>query len=132
MTIETEDAVVAGINVTPLVDITLVLLIIFMVTAHFVEDTGIKVQLPKTATAELNPTPALQVTLGKNGEITLMGRRTELQALKTAMTQEVAANAGVRVVIAADENMAYKNVITILDAIKQCGVARVALSSEKY
>lgn len=126
-----EDGIVTGINVTPLVDITLVLLIIFMVTAHFVNDTGIKVQLPKAAAAEINPTPALSVTIGKNGEMMLMGQKVDANGLKANMVREVALNPGVRVVVAADETLIYKNVVNILDIIKQSGVTRVALSSEK-
>lgn len=126
-----EDGVVTGINVTPLVDITLVLLIIFMVTAHFVNDTGVKVQLPKAAAAEMTPTPALTVTVAKNGDILLMAQKVDINGLKANMAREAALNPGVRVVVAADESLVYKNVVRILDVIKQSGVTRVALSSEK-
>lgn len=126
-----DDGIVTGINVTPLVDITLVLLIIFMVTAHFVSDTGIKVQLPKAAAAELAPTPALTVTVAKNGDILLMAQKVDLYGLKANMAREAAINPGVRVVVAADEELVYKNVVKVLDIIKGAGVTRVALSSEK-
>jgi biopolymer transport protein ExbD len=126
-----EDGVVGGINVTPLVDITLVLLIIFMVTANFVNDMGVKVQLPKAAAADINPTPALTVTVGKDGKIFLMGQKVDLNGLKANMVREAQLNPGVRVVVAADETLIYKNVVAILDSIKSAGVTRVALSSEK-
>ncbi len=126
-----EDGVVTGINVTPLVDITLVLLIIFMVTAHFVTDTGVKVNLPKAAAAEVNPTPALTLTVAKNGELQLMGQKVDANGLKANMAREAQLNPGVRVVVAADEALIYKDVVRILDLIKQAGVTRVALSSEK-
>lgn len=126
-----EDGVVTGINVTPLVDITLVLLIIFMVTAHFVSDTGVKVNLPKAAAAEVNPTPALTLNVGKNGELSLMGQKVDVNGLKANMAREAKLNPGVRVVVAADEALIYKDVVKILDLIKQAGVTRVALSSEK-
>ncbi len=126
-----EDGVVTGINVTPLVDITLVLLIIFMVTAHFVTDTGVKVNLPKAAAAEVNPTPALTLTVAKNGELQLMGQKVDVNGLKANMAREAQLNPGVRVVVAADEALIYKDVVSILDLIKQAGVTRVALSSEK-
>ena len=126
-----EDGVVTGINVTPLVDITLVLLIIFMVTAHFVTDTGVKVNLPKAAAAEVNPTPALTLTVAKDGELQLMGQKVDVNGLKANMAREATLNPGVRVVVAADEALIYKDVVKILDLIKQAGVTRVALSSEK-
>lgn len=132
MTADTEeDGVVTGINVTPLVDITLVLLIIFMVTAHFVTDTGVKVNLPKAAAAEVNPTPALTLTVAKDGELQLMGQKVDMNGLKANMAREAQLNPGVRVVVAADEALIYKDVVKILDLIKQAGVTRVALSSEK-
>ncbi|MFO1469904.1 MAG: biopolymer transporter ExbD [Turneriella sp.] len=126
-----EDGVVTGINVTPLVDITLVLLIIFMVTAHFVTDTGVKVNLPKAAAAEVNPTPALTLNVAKNGELSLMGQTVDANGLRANMLREAKLNPGVRVVVAADEALIYKDVVKILDLIKQAGVTRVALSSEK-
>lgn len=126
-----EDGVVTGINVTPLVDITLVLLIIFMVTAHFVTDTGVKVNLPKAAAAEVNPTPALTLNVAKNGELSLMGQKVDANGLRANMAREATLNPGVRVVVAADEALIYKDVVKILDLIKQAGVTRVALSSEK-
>ncbi|MBV6494424.1 MAG: Biopolymer transport protein ExbD [Turneriella sp.] len=128
---DTEDGIVSGINVTPLVDITLVLLIIFMVTAHFVTEEGLKVHLPKAAAAELVPTPAITVTYSKEGEIRLMNQKVDMNGLKAAMAREAQLNPGVRVVVAADEALVYKNVVTILDTIKAAGVTRVALSSEK-
>lgn len=127
-----EDGVVTGINVTPLVDITLVLLIIFMVTAHFVTETGIKVNLPKAAAAKVNPTPALTLNVGKNGALSLMGQQVDMNGLKANMAREAKLNPGVRVVVAADEALIYKDVVKILDLIKQAGVTRVALSSEKF
>lgn len=126
-----EDGVVTGINVTPLVDITLVLLIIFMVTAHFVTDTGVRVNLPKAAAAEVNPTPALTLNVAKNGDLSLMGQKVDAKGLEANMAREARLNPGVRVVVAADEALIYKDVVKILDLIKQAGVTRVALSSEK-
>ena len=126
-----EDGVVTGINVTPLVDITLVLLIIFMVTAHFVTDTGVKVNLPTASATAANPTPALTLNVGQKGELSLMGQQVDANALRANMARQATLNPGVRVVVAADEALIYKDVVKILDIIKQAGVTRVALSSEK-
>lgn len=132
MTNENEmDGVVTGINVTPLVDITLVLLIIFMVTAHFVNDTSLKVHLPKVAAAEVVPAPALTVSVNKEGKMQLMGQEVDAQALGSIIEREVALNHETRVVVAADEGLVYGEVIGILDSLKKAGVSRVALSAEK-
>ena len=62
-----DSELVTGINVTPMVDITLVLLIIFMVTASFIVNSGLKVNLPKASTTEAQATASLTVTLDQSG-----------------------------------------------------------------
>lgn len=132
MTADTEqDGTVTGINVTPLVDVMLVLLIVFMVTAHFVSDSGIKVNLPKAATTEGSATPALSVTLDKEGNLLLMENTVDLNGLKSTLEREAKLNPAVRVTLAADQALSYKAVVETLDAIKQAGVKRVALAAER-
>ncbi len=125
------DGVVTGINVTPLVDIMLVLLVIFMVTAHFVTDSGVKINLPKAATSEANATAALTVMMDKSGKILLMDHEVDVNGLKANLARESQLNPGVRVNLAADGALPYDQIVTVLDAIKQAGVTRVALQAEK-
>lgn len=126
-----EQDVVTGINVTPLVDIMLVLLIIFMVTSHFIQDSGLKVNLPKAATTEAVVTPALTVTLDSKGSLRLMDSEVDLNGLKTNLQREAGMNPGVRVTLAADDRLPYRDIVAVLDLIKQAGVTRVALSTQK-
>ncbi|MCG3205848.1 MAG: Biopolymer transport protein ExbD [Elusimicrobia bacterium] len=126
-----QDGVVTGINVTPLVDIMLVLLIIFMVTAHFVADSGLKINLPKAATAEGSATPSLTVSLNQAGDIFLLENQVDANGLKANLEREAKLNPGVRVTLAADQALPYREIVRILDLIKQSGVTRVALASEK-
>jgi biopolymer transport protein ExbD len=129
---ETEDGVVTGINVTPLVDIMLVLLIVFMVTAHFVQDSGLKVNLPKAASTETTTaTAALTVTMDGKGALRLMENDVDLNGLKANLEREAKANPGIRVTLAADEELPYKQIVAALDTIKQAGVTRVALATQK-
>ena len=125
------DGTVTGINMTPLVDIMLVLLIIFMVTARFVTDSGVKINLPKAATTEGAATAALTVSMDSEGHIRLMDNEVDLNGLKANLNREAKINPGVRVVLAADGGLAYDKVVAILDTIKQSGVTRVALAAEK-
>jgi biopolymer transport protein ExbD len=62
-----ENDTITEINITPMVDITLVLLIIFMVTATFISEQALQVHLPKVATREDAPSPAITVTMGSSG-----------------------------------------------------------------
>lgn len=127
-----DDGVVTGINVTPLVDVVLVLLIIFMVTAHFTSNGELKINLPKTAAAEASPTAAgLIVSLDGEGRLFLMEEAVDLNGLKANLAREAELNPGVRVTLAADGQIHYQQVVGVLDAIKQSGVTRVSLASER-
>lgn len=126
------DGVVTGINVTPLVDIMLVLLIVFMVTAHFVQDSGLKINLPKAETIEaVTATAALTVTMDDKGALRLMDSDVDLNGLKANLEREAKLNPGVRVTLAADQDLPYRYIVGVLDLIKQAGVTRVALAAEK-
>lgn len=132
MNVENEqEGVVTGINVTPLVDIMLVLLIVFMVTAHFVQDSGIKINLPKAATSEAATTASLVVTLDSKGVIRLVDNEVDLNGLRANLERESKINPGLRVTLAADQDLSYRKIVQVLDLIKQSGVTRVALASEK-
>src|SRR5262245_30129816 len=126
-----DNDLVTGINVTPLVDITLVLLIIFMVTATFVSEQGLKVQLPKVATQELAPTPALTVAVDKNGQLVLMKKAVTPEELRAALAKELRLDPNVKVLLKASKDLAYGDVAGVLDLIKQAGIAKVALAMER-
>ena len=126
-----DDDIVQGINVTPLVDITLVLLIIFMVTATFVTEQGLKVTLPKAATAEMPPTPALTVTVGKGGQMRLMKLTVDMAGLKANLENEVKLDPNVKVLIKADKDLTYGEVAAVLDTVKSAGVDRCALAMDR-
>ncbi len=122
---------VTGINVTPLVDVTLVLLIIFMVTATFVSEQGLNVALPKVATQEAAPSPALTVALGKNGELVLMKKKVDLKQLQAEMARETRLDPHVKVLLKAHKDLTYEAVAQVLDALKSAGVTKVALAMER-
>lgn len=125
-----DDGTVTGINVTPLVDIMLVLLVVFMVTAHLTAGSELKIQLPKTAVAAAAATPGLTVTVDAAGALRLMQSPVDLDALVFALRDEAKANPGVRVTVAADGRLPYQRVVDILDSIRRSGVTRVALAGE--
>ncbi|MEK7767759.1 MAG: biopolymer transporter ExbD [bacterium] len=122
---------ITGINVTPMVDITLVLLIIFMVTATFVADASLKIHLPKAAASEASGAASLTVTLDLKGGLHFMKDAVGESELRTRLEQAARANPGVRVALAADRGLSYGQVVHILDLIKQAGISRVGLSSER-
>ena len=126
-----DDDLVTGINVTPLVDITLVLLTIFMVTATFVTEQGLKVDLPKAAVQEASPTPALTVTLGADGRLRLMKLDVDLNGLRANLEHEAKLNPAVKVLLRAHKDLSYEKVAGVLDVIKLAGIKRCALAMDK-
>ncbi len=123
-----EEDAITGINVTPLVDITLVLLIIFMVTTSYIVKAAIEVDLPKAATARETRPTSLSVVLTRQGDLYLNDRRTSPEALATQVRVQVAADPDVQVLIAADTQLPYGDVVGLIDLIKQSGVRRYALN----
>jgi biopolymer transport protein ExbD len=126
-----DDDLVQGINVTPLVDIMLVLLVVFMVTATFVNEQGLQVDLPKVATQENAPTPAITVSLGAKGELRIMKQDTDLDGLRRQMEVEGRLNPAVKVLVKAHKDVSYEQVALVLDAIKLGGINKVALAMDR-
>ena len=126
-----EQGIVSGINVTPLVDITLVLLIIFMVTATFVSERALEVNLPKSATKENSPSPSITVTLGKDGVLKLMKKEVSMEELKSMLANEVRTYPDEKVLLKAEKDLAYYKVAEVLEAIKLAGIRKVALAMER-
>ena len=118
---------ITDINVTPLVDIMLVLLIIFMLTAHLIARQVIEVQLPKAAQAsDVNPT-TLAVTLTREGRMYLNGVQTAPDALRAAIQASVAKDAKTQVIVAGDKNVSHGRVVWVLDLVKSLGVTSFAI-----
>ena len=125
-----DDDMITGINVTPLVDITLVLLIIFMVTASFIVAPAIKVELPQVSKAEEPPPRSLHFLVDQGGTIYLNDKRVEEANVLGVVKKEVAANADVQVLVSADKKVAYGEVIRLLDIVRSGGVKKFAISVE--
>src|SRR5882762_630854 len=118
------NGIIGGINVTPLVDITLVLLIIFMVTAKLViaPSTALPLTLPKAATGE-----ALQVVFAIS--LTSDGKPVPGdEAIKTRAADELAQHPDLRAVIQADGEVPHKRVIHVMDLLSQAHVSQIAFA----
>jgi len=125
-----DDDVIADINITPFVDIILVVLIIFMVTATKIAESSIKVTLPDAATGEPSGTTSLGITLTKEGALLLDGQATDAQGIRSAI-QAAKANTEVVCLIAADKDVSHGRVIWVMDLVKSEGVAKFAINIDK-
>ena len=123
-----DEEAITGINVTPLVDITLVLLIIFMVTTSYIVKAGIEVDLPKAATGRETQPTTLSVTLTRQGDLYLNEHPTSEEALAAHVRTELNRNPDLQALISADTELPYGRVVRLIDLIKQLGVRRYALN----
>ena len=126
-----EDDIITDINITPFVDIILVVLIIFMVTATTIEPQALKVTLPQAATGESAEPTSLGLTLLEDGALLLDGTPVTTEGLKAAIREARAANSEVGCLIAADKAGAYGRLIWLRDLGKSEGVARYMFSIDK-
>ncbi|MCB9496066.1 MAG: biopolymer transporter ExbD [Fibrobacteria bacterium] len=118
---------IAGINMTPLVDIMLVLLIVFMIATQAVDSASVPVKLPKASSASTSAPAAVLVGLDGSGGIRLDGRPVDRPGLRRFLTQKTARDTSLQVVLAADETLPYAKVMAVLDDVRQSGVTRYAL-----
>ncbi|HEX2733468.1 MAG TPA: biopolymer transporter ExbD [Polyangiaceae bacterium] len=125
----TEDAI-TGINVTPLVDITLVLLIIFMVTAKLITGQGIPLDLPKASTASGTQT-LLTLALDADGHVSANGQPviddTQLKAIAQKQLRETPE---LRTLIAASKQTSHGAVMHVVDSVREAGIVRIAFAAE--
>lgn len=125
MKLNSSKGVFSDINITPLVDVMLVLLVIFMVTTPMLVK-GIKVNLPKTHSGSTNITKKdLIVSVDEQGRIYLNKQQTDLGGLKKAFEN----NHGNEVIIEADKAIEYGLVVKIIDIAKQSGIEKVGLAT---
>ena len=124
---QADDEIISGINVTPLVDITLVLLVILMVTASYVASRAIPVELPKAATGEGTPT-TVTVSLDDRGGLFLDAAPVTEPALRAKVRAAHAADPETRAVIAADGRVAHARVVRVIDLLRQEDVTKFAIN----
>lgn len=121
---------IVEINVVPLVDIVLVILIIFMVSAPIFIKPSINVNLPQAASGKETKPSSLTITLNSEGGIDINGEVINKDGLAERVTKLVAENPEVHAVISADKTVAHGNVIEILDILQTKGVKKFAINVE--
>ena len=125
------DDVLAEINVVPLVDVILVVLIIFMVTAPMIMKPSISVNLPKSGAGDSTKPSKLSISISAAGQLQLDGKNVSENEISEAAKQEYAKNPDVQAIISADKDVSHGKVVSILDVVKSVGVKRFAISIDK-
>ncbi|MBK7756758.1 MAG: biopolymer transporter ExbD [Deltaproteobacteria bacterium] len=123
-----DDDPIVDINITPLVDIILVVLIIFMVTATYIMEPSIKVSLPEAATGEATEATSLGLLVTADGTLYLDGVVITEPALREFIRAEKAKTKDLTCLIAADGGVDHARVVWLIDLVKQEGVAKFAIN----
>jgi biopolymer transport protein ExbD len=129
-----EDDIVSGINVTPLVDVCLVLVIIFMVTAPLMSDPVIKVNLPKAATraGDEREGDKLTITLGKDGRLALDQKEfKDLKEMEDDLKIRLSESETKRVIVRADEEALHGRLTDVMAAAKDAGAESLTIATEQ-
>jgi len=118
------------INVTPFVDVMLVLLIIFMITAPLLT-VGVPVDLPKTRAATLSDSDEpLVISVDAEGKIYLQEKATPMEKLVPRLVAVTAANPDVKIFVRGDKAIQYGRVMEVMGAVSAAGFKRVSLLAE--
>lgn len=125
------DQPISEINVTPFVDIILVVLIIFMVTTPIIMNPSVQINLPKAASGDETVPSQLNVSIDRNGEIYVNGKKSNLEDLNSTTKSQVSQNADLQAIVSADSEVSHGRVIEVIDAIKSNGVTKFAISISK-
>ena len=118
------------INITPLTDVALVLLIIFMIAAPLIVQSGIKVKLPGAVKNDVAPEKNVIVTITAEGKVFLANNEIALKNLLSPLSALIAANTSKIVIINADKNVAHGIVVSVLDIARQAGAEKLFESTE--
>ena len=119
--------IISQINVTPFVDVMLVLLIVFMITAPLLT-VGVSVDLPQTKASQLNSKgDPIIISIKKNGDLYIQEREIDSHQLLLRLTAISSGNKNLRIYVRGDKNVPYGMVLETIAKIKSSGFKRVAL-----
>lgn len=126
-----DDGPIAAINIIPFVDISLVLLVIFMLTSATIVRASLKVDLPKAASGGSKVESTVNLVLTRDHRLLLDGQPTTPAQAAEAVRRESRANPKTQAVIAADKGVEYGQVMELIDLVKQNGITTFALDVER-
>ena len=125
------DEEIGNINITPMVDVMLVLLVIFMVTANFMKKESLNINLPKAAAADPNISKSTRISITKDGKVFLEEKETKLKNLHLSLSREAKLRPNMRVTLTADKTLPYGKITETMGIIRKSGISRIALSVQR-
>ncbi len=122
---------ISGINITPFVDVVLVLLVIFMVTAPIVLKDSLNIKLPTAASLDQKTSQPLGVVITKTGQILISGKPVTQESLTELVRAVLITDPQASAVIAADTDARHGDVVKAIDWLKQSGMNQFAIQIER-
>jgi biopolymer transport protein TolR len=129
--LDEDQGLMSAINVTPFVDVVLVLLVIFMVTAPIIAKDLLNIKLPKTQSGDGKGMSTLGLAVNRQGQVLLNGVPVAEDALRIEVKKALAFDKDTQAIIAADVETQYGNVVRIIDIVKSAGLQRFAIQVER-
>jgi biopolymer transport protein ExbD len=122
---------IVGINVTPMVDVVLVLLVIMMVSATYIVSQSLKVELPKSSTSDQAVTSVAAVTITKEGELLFNQVPVDEAGLIEKLQAAQAGGEEINLVVSADDAAMHGRVVRVIDIAKTTGITRFGIQVER-
>jgi len=119
------------VDVAPLLDVVFILLIFFLVTATFLEETGVDVERPRASTAQALPAESLRIAIAADGGVFAEGRRLDLAELEQLVRRFLGPSAEGAVVLIPDEAAPAGRLVEVLDHTKRAGATRIAVAARR-
>jgi biopolymer transport protein ExbD len=121
---------ITGINVTPMVDVVLVLLVIMMVSANFIVSQSLKVELPKAASSDDTTASLAAVTVAKGGALYFNQEPVDEPTLIKKLKQAVAGNPEINLIVSGDKAAMHGDIVHVIDLAKVEGITKFAINVE--
>lgn len=126
-----DSGLISDINITPFVDVVLVLLVIFIVTAPALVKDTLGIKLPKTSTADGKTAQTLGVAITKQGQILVNGEVSTNEAVTDLVKAALAKNPDAQAIISADQDARHGDVVRAIDLVKSAGLSKFAIQIER-
>ncbi len=123
--------IMSEINITPLTDVMMVLLVIFMVTTPLLMTDAFKVKLPKAVAAASDTSTGAIVAVSADGSVSLNGQSIAFDALSGRLKDAIDKSTDKIVIVKADGSARHSMVVAVLDAARQAGAVRLSIATER-
>jgi len=123
--------ILSRLEITPLIDVVLLLLIFFMISTTFVTTPGIKVKLPRSTTSQAETKEQdLVVVITEEGQLYFDNKRVSLDRLRFGLEEKLSGNKDRLLIVKADKESKHGRVVEVMDLAKKLGISRIAIATE--